>query len=272
MRSIQLTPEEQGKPYAKYFTRPPAPADPKRLEAMARPMDPAKALRAEDMNRLLDPGYHEVESGWCILPDGTGYIANLTPMPGVSLEMVNWWFAWHALEDLRYKIWWPEGHFSTCIPDPVERARAADTTLPLVQRFQGLTHHVQEDVGCGPEDIRIAFLSPKDFGFDMSRFDSTKCTLVAANGKSRPVGAFFLRPWAPAMMCHFVRETVEGVEFRTRFWMGRQVVDGKPKTKLPPFVKVPAAAAQGLATHNIHEYTNLGSFLPQIHAEMKDLR
>jgi hypothetical protein len=268
MRALALTAEERRQPYAAYFTRRPAAPDPRRLEAMSATMDPALALRAEDRGRLLDPGYHEVECGWCILPDGTGYVANHTPMPGVTLEMVNWWFAWHALEDLRYKIWWPAGHFSACIPDPAERARAADAGRPLVERFQGITHHVQEDVGGGPEDILISFLTPQAFGLDMGRFDPASHTLVAANGRSRPVGAFFLRPWASAVMCHFVRTTDDGVEFRSRFWLGRQLVDGQPRTKLPPFVKVPAAAARGLAQHNVLEYANLASFLPALYREM----
>ena len=118
MRPIELTPEEQAKPYAKYFTRVPAVPDPAQVALMGKPMDPAKALKPENMNDLLNPGYHEVESGWCIMPNGSGYVANHTKMPGVTLEMINWWFAWHALEDLRYKIWWPAGHFAATIPDP----------------------------------------------------------------------------------------------------------------------------------------------------------
>ena len=270
MRSIDLTPEEQAKPYAKYFTRQPAAPDPAQVALMGKPMDPAKALKPENLNDLLNPGYHEVESGWCVMPNGSGYVANHTKMPGVTLEMINWWFAWHALEDLRYKIWWPAGHYAACIPDEAERARVLNPGVPVVERFQGITHHVVEDVGGGPEDIKISFMTPSDFGFDMARFKAPAVgTLVAANGKSRPVGAFFLRPWAPAMMCHFIRETEDGIEFRSRFWMGYKVVDRKPKCKLPPFFKLPAAIPQGLATHNVYEYTNLASFLPQIYAEQQ---
>jgi len=271
MHSIELTPEEKAKPYSKYFDKAPAVPNPKSLEAMLKPMDPAKALRPENLNDLLDPGYHEVETGWCIMPNGTGYIANLTKMPGVTVDMINWWFAWHGLDSLRYKIWFPAGHFSTQIADPTERARVMDPSLPMVQRFQGINHHVVEDIGGGPEDIKISFLTPEEFGFDMSRFKAPAVgTLVAGNGKSRPVGAFFLRPWAPAVMCHFIREIEGGIEFRSRFWMGYKIEDKKFKCKLPPFIKVPAHVPQGLATHNVHEYTNLASFLPQVYAEQKD--
>lgn len=270
MRSMDLTPAEQAKPYAKYFTRKPAAPDPARLELMARPMDPAKALRPERINDLLNPGYHEVETGWCILPNGAGYIANLTKMPGVTVDMMNWWFGWHALEDLRYKIWYPACHHGISIPDSAERARVLDPATPAVKRFQGTTHHVIEDIGSGPEDILIKFLPPEEMGFDMTRFKSPAVgTLVGGWGKTRPVGAFFLRPWAPSMMCHFIRETEDGIEMRTRFWMGYKVKNRKPKCVLPPFVKVPGKIPQGLAIHNIHEYANLASFLPELYAEMK---
>lgn len=267
MRSIALTPAEQRAPYASYFTRPPATPDPAHLARMDQPIDPAQALKPEHLDDLLEPGHHATESGWCVMPNGSGYVSNHTRMPGVTLEMINWWFAWHALEDLRYKLWWPAGHFAASIPDPVERARALEPATPLTRRIQGLTHHVVEDIGSGPEEIRISFLTPEDFGFDVKRFDPKTCTLVAANGRSRPLGAFFLRPWAPAMMCHFVRQTDDGVELRSRFWLGYQVVDRTPRRKLPPFVKVPASVPRGLAVHNVHEYTNLGSFLPALFAQ-----
>jgi len=30
------------------------------------------------------------------MEDGTGYIANLVYMPGVTVDMFDWWFAWHG--------------------------------------------------------------------------------------------------------------------------------------------------------------------------------
>ena len=43
----------------------------------------------ENINDLLDPGYLEVEAGWCVLPNGAGYLANMVKMPGVSVDMIN---------------------------------------------------------------------------------------------------------------------------------------------------------------------------------------
>ena len=64
IRPVELTSEEEAKPYAKYFYREPAPVDPAKLLPMEKPMDPAKALPIERINDLLNPGYHEVEAGW----------------------------------------------------------------------------------------------------------------------------------------------------------------------------------------------------------------
>ena len=106
-RGRQLTPEERAKPYAKYYDAPLAEFDSDLLAQLRpdAPIDPALALAPERINDLLDPGYHEVETGWCVLDNGAGYVAVNMKMPGVTVEMVDWWYAWHGLEDLRYMLW-----------------------------------------------------------------------------------------------------------------------------------------------------------------------
>jgi phloretin hydrolase len=267
-----LTLEEKAKPYAKYFYRQPAAPDPARVAAMDNPMDPVKALPIERINDLLNPGYFEVEAGWCVLPNGAGYIANYTPMPGVTIEMINWWFAWHSLEDLRYKIWWPDGHFGISLSDR-DRTKVLDPNRTMIQKFQGLTHYVLENVG-GPsaEKIAISFMAPEDVGFDMARFKSPYVgTIAAANGSALllnpPPGAPNFK--TPAFMIHFIREIPGGIEFRTRFWMGYHVLNKKPFLLIPKGIRVPDEVPAGLARHNVCEYANLASFLPEIYAEQK---
>jgi len=58
-----------------------------------------------------------------------------------------------------------------------------------------------------------------------------------------------------------------GIEHRTRFWMGYRFSNGKPELSLPPGIKVPAAAVQGLTRHNVKEFKNLGVLLPGIYKE-----
>ena len=130
--------------------------------------------------------------------------------------------AWHGLEDLRYKMWWPAGHFGVSVSDR-DREKILDPDRPLTEKFQGITHYVIENVG-GPcaEKIAISFMTPEDLGFDMDRFKSPAVgTVVGANGVSLmldpPPGVPARK--SPATMVHFVREIDGGVEFRPRFWM-----------------------------------------------------
>ena len=76
---------------------------------------------------------------------------------------------------------------------------------------------------------------------------------------------------APAIMCHLVREIPGGIEFRTRFWMGMRIIDRKAVRCIPDTVRIPDFVVKGLAVHNVGEYANLASFLPQIWAEEKGL-
>jgi hypothetical protein len=99
-----LTAEEKARPYAKYFYEGIPQPDPDHFAMMDAPCDPANAIYPEQLNDLLDPGDMDVEIGWCNLPNGAGFIANRIIHPDATAEMVDWWFAWHPLEDLRYRI------------------------------------------------------------------------------------------------------------------------------------------------------------------------
>lgn len=269
-----LTAEEKAKSYSKYFYQKVVPPKLESLAVMDKPMDPSKALAIERINDLLNPGYQEVESGWCILPNGTGYIANHIVMPGVTVNMLNWWMAWHGLEPMRYRIWYPPAHFGVTLSDR-DRAKVLNPNRPLAQKNYGVTHFVIEDVGGGgPEKIAISFMSPEDVGFDMSRFKSPNVgTIFAANGVSQlinpPPGVPNFK--SPAFMIHFIREIAGGIEYRTRFWMGYHIVNRIPYRLLPEGVRLPEFIPSGLAHHNVHEYTNLASFLPSIYEEQKGI-
>ena len=267
----ELTKEEQSKSYSKYFYNPITPPNKELLEILAQgAMEPSKALLPEDINDLLNPGYFDMETGYCNLENGAGYIAVLNKMPGVTIDMVNWWFAWHGLEDLRYMLWFNKGHYGVSI-DEKDREKILDPNTSMTDRFQGITHYVKEDTGMGIENIAIDFLKPEDVGFDMKRFHSPNVgTVVIGNGLSSMEGAPEDAPKIPAIMCHFIREIEGGVEFRTRFWMGYRIIDKKPVKLLPPGIQVPIEAIKALANHAVEEYTHLASFLPKIYEEEKE--
>ena len=60
------------------------------------------------------PGYAEGEPGFESdvkrLPNGINEVSTLTPMPGVTPEMVRWWFADYMQTTEHYKRWFPKAH------------------------------------------------------------------------------------------------------------------------------------------------------------------
>ncbi|AGF56036.1 hypothetical protein B0P06_005707 [Clostridium saccharoperbutylacetonicum] len=261
----ELTSEEEKRPYSKYFNQSIANPNEELLEILKKgPMDPSKAIMPEDIRHLLEAGYDEVETGYCILPNGTGYVAVNNKFPGVTLDMINWWFAWHALEDMRYMLWFRKGHFGISVSDE-DREIILNPNTPMLEKFQGRTHYVIEDAGNGPEDIQISFLKPEQLGFTADELKEKKATVVSANGLSQARAG---GPKAPAIMIHYFRETPDGVESRSRFWMGYNMIDGKPCKLLPDGIQIPVQAPMGLAFHNVEEYSNLAVILPSLYKEM----
>ena len=261
-----LTPEEQSSAYVNYY-RDPMPPDPVHLAMMDAPCDPSLAMYPEQMNELLNPGDLQVEVGWCNLTNGAGFIANRNVYKSVTAEMIDWWFAWHPLEDLRYRIWYPPQHAGIAL-SPESRKRILNPDVPIPEKNWGVTHHVTEDCNCGMENIDITFLSPRDFGFDMNRWKEPYVSaFVGGFGWSTPAKKTDHPIKAPSLMCHIFRQASGGLEHRTRFWMGYRMSGSKPELALPPGIAVPEAAVQGLARHNVHEFSNLAVLLPEIYGE-----
>ena len=260
---ILLNAEEKAKSYSKYYDMDMTPIPEEKMKILGTgPMDPALALLIENRNDLFKPGYLEGETGWCVLRDGTGFVANLTKMPGVTGNMFNWWMAWHSLEDLRYKIWDPEDHFYARAQDR-EKVLSANT---LPEKLWGVKHLVHEDIGGGPCDLIIAFEKPADMGYDQSKIGTEFCsTLVCANGYDPNPG-----PGMAAVMTHFIRDIEDGCELRSRFWLGFQIQEKKAVRVIPEDFHMPDIAVKGLFAHNIKEYSHLATILPSIFAEEKD--
>jgi hypothetical protein len=260
--------DQEALPYSKYYHRQLAQPNPRLIEILDKgPMDPTKALPYERINDLLDPGYHEVENGYCILENGAGYVAVNNVFPGCTVDMMKWWFAWHAAgPGLRYALWFPPGHVTIAVSDQ-GRAKLHDPKIPTGEKSQNIDHFVREDVGGGVEDIVISFLDPQTMGFDMSRFREPNVAWVFGGyGVSESTVGPPMK--APAIMLHLCRQIEGGVELRTRFWMGYRINQGRGMCTLPPWVRIPVEAPMGLAYHNVMEYSNLASFLPEIYAEL----
>ena len=262
---MPLNDKEKAISYSKYYDLEMTAIPDEKLKILSNgPIDPKLALSIHDRNQLFNPGYLDCEVGYCIMPDGTGFLANHTIMPNVTAEMMDWWFAWHCLEDLRYRIWDPEDHFYARADN---RAQVLDESLPVCQRSWGVTHEVLEDIGAGPDKLLIHFANPSDLGYEGSKIGTEYCSaLFTANGES-PKDA---KNKMAAVMTHFVRNLEEGIELRSRFWIGYQIIDGQPVKVIPDGIQLPDLIPKGLFGHNLKEFTHLASILPQLYSEEKD--
>jgi hypothetical protein len=259
----ELTAAEIAKSYAKYFYQPMVPPPRETIDILSRgPIDPAIALPVHQRNGMLKPGNLPAERGYCMMPDGSGFVAMVTKMPSVTSEMINWWVAWHGLESLRYKIWDPDDHLAVHVLEKDLKHRL-DLSLNTRERNWGTTDIVDEDVGTGAVVLYISFMSPEDYGYDMSQFRAPN-VLTAVNAN---LG--FVDPRTPLVtFSHVAREIPGGIELRSRFWLGWNIIDKKPVKVVD---HVPFELVKGLAYHCIKEYTNLAAILPNVYEENVDV-
>lgn len=269
-RQFQINRERiAGKPYARFFHEQLWISEDV-LPALRAPMNTGGALLPHDVNALLDPGYHAVESGYCELPDGTAYVASLVPLPGCTGEMYEWWFWWHSIESERYTLWYPYNHVSV---QPLDRDVLTRPGLTHAQRYVGTTHHVDEYIGPARLRVAIRFVDPTELGFDTSRFERAgivghACARVGVLGTGVE----------SVTMVHLARKTETGIEQRSRYWIGH---DPRLHTPFGKLSVDPIATGFGLKRrmagarvayeqllHDQIEFTNLGTFLPELFREL----
>jgi len=260
----------RGKPYERYFNGDLWLHDDV-LPALRAPMDPAQALPCDraGLDSLLDPGYHEVENGYCELPDGTAYVASRVPFPGCTGEMYQWWFWWHSVEPARYTLWYPFNHIRAM---PVDRSVLTQPGLTHEQRYVGNTHHVDEYIGPDLVHVAIRFVDPAELGFDTGRF-------AAAGIVGHACARVALRwPNLEAVtMVHLARRTGDGIEQRSRYWIGHDVtltaagrmlsLDALASTLGVKSRMAGLRVAYEQLLHDQIEFTHLSTILAGLHGE-----
>jgi len=258
---IVLTEEQKNHPLYKYFELPikPVPEDKAKEIASFSYDSNQDGLNIADINKMFDDGYLPCEFGLFSCPDGGSLIANLTDMPGVTPEMFDWWFAWHGLDTFRYAIWDKDDHYY-CQTQNVEQA--LNSNLSLKERYWNTTHEIKEALADGqpPVPVRLTFVHPTEVGFDQEKLDNFAGTIICTP--------------PPAIMVHFIRPTSNGVELRTRFWMG---YEKNAEGKIVPSQGGPAMPAEfkdmmgkSMLMHNVKEFTHLAEILPSLYNEFKD--
>jgi phloretin hydrolase len=246
-----------------YLSRPMTPPPAATLAAIeAGPVAPSEALPLAQLDRLLDPAPLPVETGWCMLPDGVGYVAVRTPMPAMRAEMVEWWFDWHPRDPVRYRIWHPLAHSDNSLEPPAE---------PDAKAHWGAVHHPVEDVGTGTVHARIAFKRPAELGFSNDVLDDPAVAAIVCG----EVGDDRRRVRHSAMAHVFLRDD-DGVVLRSHFWLGAMIRPYLPQPVASAVARLlnrravrrlalPAGLPPALATHCAEEYANLATLLPELY-------
>jgi phloretin hydrolase len=144
---------------------------------------------------------------------------------------------------------------------------------PTAKPYWNTVHHPVEDVGLGMQHLRIRFLDPVAFGFpERVQRDPSVATIVCGL-----VGDDRRRVWH-TRLCHLARRTEEGVELRSRFWLGAELrlftasafAGAINRLLNTPAIRrrvIPRRAPLAMARHCAAEYANLASLLPQLHQE-----
>lgn len=252
----ELTFEEISKTYSKYYYMDIKVQSQKLIDKINEgPIDPKYALNIDNINDLLTPGYLPEEVGYCIMPNGTGFVSSIMHMRHVTPSMFDWWFAWYGLHPLRYKIWDTENHYNI---ETTKREQLLNPDLSLKEKLWGTTHTVTEDRGFGAEKIQINFMSPGQLGFHINRFKEPNVSSVIGGNTNLDV------------MCHFIRKSEDGIEVRSRFWIGYKIINRKPVKTLVEGASISNESAKRLALSNIKKFSRLAKLLPLIYYEERN--
>lgn len=256
-KKVGVSTKEKCLSYYRFYTQEMAPIPEEKQKILLDGPSSVPGVPFDKRNLFLrneDTDYCQV--GYGVHTDGTGFVCNTTYMPGVTGEMLDWWFPWHSVgSDLRYKMWDPEDHYFARA-DQVEYV--CDPAVPMREKTWGVSHYILEDIGTGAELLKLCFHRPGDMGYDEQLIGGPFCqSMVCAIGESSCAAAM-VHKWYPYQ---------EGVMFCSRFWIGYGVIDGEIKKGLPEGVQIPMEVPRGLFAHNIKEFANLAAILPEVYAE-----
>lgn len=259
MKELLLTEEEQKTDYSKLLFKTPAEPDPYGMqEIVGGPVEPERIISIQNRNDILMPERPEIKNGYTRKTDGSGAVVTTVKMPGVTPEMIIWWFAWHGLKDLRYRIWCPEKHYGIHVYEP-DLPRRLDKTIPLRERIWGTTDVVTEDVGGGPRTMHLSFLSPEAYGYDQKLMKNAD-VLINATVSDPDTGLGLIT------FSHCVRSIPGGIEYCSHYWQGYTICgNGEAQAVSVPEGGFPFEVMMGNAMHSLEEYANLAEILPGLY-------
>ncbi len=193
------------------------------------------------------------EAGYSELSDGNMLVSMYCEMPGVTEEMIKWWFHWHPKESARYKLWFPGEHFAISY----NKRNKEYFSCVDVPSFEENTHYPVEKIGNAVLPLEIRFVSPEVFGFSEKVLQKNGNPLII----SGHVGVFrgIVRH---TEMAHIFFKTEKGLLLVSRFWIGSLL-----KTGIMRKIIANENIASGMAEHCCVEYRNLAMKLPELYKE-----
>ena len=190
------------------------------------------------------------------LPDATYLVAVRTSMPEVKAEMVRWWFSDFLQTTEHYNWWHPKDHVWM------------DWENKEPGKIEGASHLVHEYIGGDLSKLRIQFVNPDEFfGYDANDEDTfVICARIGLLNEEMNI----------AKMCHVVRNTLNGAEMRSRFWLGHVAQrEGNStisslkgfigNTFLIRLIVVNKQSAEDLGHHAEEEMKYLAALLPTLY-------
>lgn len=267
MTHVPVSEEQKSRSYYKYFNRPLLDIPPEKQRVLENPLLPTEAgLELADRNRIFQPGYLPDEMGVTRLRSGGYCFANQTRFPGATGKMLQWWFAWHPLESLRYSIWDPRDHYSVQVSE-ADRAKLLDPGISDLEKCQDVCHMCRESVLLGSEPIAVHlnFREPGSMGFDAAQIGTENCSFFVCGNVVKPEGGGL-----PIVIMHTARDREGYCEHRSRIWVGYQIVDGKEVCVAPKDFELPVDKLRSQLQHHFYEFTNLATILPDLYREEKD--
>ncbi len=194
------------------------------------------------------------------LPDASYLVAVRTPMPEVKAEMLRWWFADFMQTTEHYQWWHPEDHVWM------------DWENKEPGEIIDASHLVHEYIGGELSKLRIQFVNPFEF-FDYDPNDEDTFVICARVG-------LLEEEMNIAKMCHVVRNTLNGAEMRSRFWLGHVAKrEGNStisslkgfisNTFLIRLIVVNKQSAKDLGRHAEEEMKYLAALLPALYGSKR---
>lgn len=266
----KLNPVEALMPLAKYYNNYPMHDLPQDVKdtIFGHPMDWHDAIPAERfLDWLLPKGeYNGHENGYCMFPDGSGYIATYMPIPeDVDVKKLFWYLNWLNIHpksqpagtgNLRYKIWNPADHWDHYFINWTDKSEGVHTTESL-------------DLGEGDrqyDTIRHSF-NLRDYGLTQERIDALKASGLNVNESS---------DWESfdEAGCHLTLGQIRpradgGWERRSVEWIGWRPKDGKIVREAR--TKCDEAYLRKVAYHTLLEWYHLMTFINDLYEEYHNL-